>query len=312
VRLSIAALVATLWLVAAAPAHAASEAAYRVAVTSALAQLEGAGTAEERAAAAASRLRSVGPVETTAGSVEPDNRALLAALDARPPLLDDARARLSALAEALAERPAAEAPADADARLRQVLARGEFADAAPNPLQAAIDEALAGVRAWLRSWLPEAQVGPVRGPRAEDLRLSLAIAGALIVLGVVGLLVAGVRANLGPRSVAAPAAPVRAVTWEEAMAEAARLAQSGRYREAIRALYVATMLRGDALGQLRFDRALTNRELLATARARGGAALADRLRPLVERFDRLWYGGASGSAAEYEELRGVATALWPA
>jgi hypothetical protein len=218
VRLCLLLSVATLWLLAAATAHAATEAEYRAAVAAALAAIEPAGAPEERAAAAARLLRAVGPVETAAGPVEPDNAALLAALEARPPLIDDARARLHALADAVAERPAAEAPADADASLRQVLARGEFADAVPNPLQAAIDEALGRVRAWLRAWLPEDAVGPVRGPGAEDIRLTLGIAGAVLVLGVVGLLVAGLRANVRPRAVAAPAARPRAVTWEEAMA----------------------------------------------------------------------------------------------
>ncbi|HEY3081837.1 MAG TPA: DUF4129 domain-containing protein [Chloroflexota bacterium] len=292
-------------------AAATDPAGYRAGLGEALATLErGDLGPEERARLAAERLRALGPVVLADGAeVEPDVGTVLGPLEARPPELDAARGRLRTLVEALdATEPGTAAP-DAEARLRHVLDRSEFGQAQPNRVAEWLDGAWARLREWVRSWLPRVDDAPA-GPEIGDLRTPLALAGLLILLGVLALVATGLGRNLGRTVIASPLGRPATQTWEEVMAEASRLAQAGRYREAVRALYVATLLRGEALDLIRFDRALTNRELLERARARGGPDLAARLAGLVERFDDFWYGGAPGSGAEYDEIGRLAAGLW--
>jgi hypothetical protein len=74
--------------------------------------------------------------------------------------------------------------------------------------------------------------------------------------------------------------------------------QQGDYRSAIRQLYLATLLILDERGKLRYDPTLTNREYLHQSQTdpRTVAALA----PIVETFDRTWYGMQPVSRAEFD------------
>lgn len=58
----------------------------------------------------------------------------------------------------------------------------------------------------------------------------------------------------------------------------------------MRYLYLAALLRLDERGQLRYNRALTNREYLD--RVQDNPHLQAALPPIVETFDRVWYGYA--------------------
>ena len=60
------------------------------------------------------------------------------------------------------------------------------------------------------------------------------------------------------------------------------------YRLALRMLYLASLLKLDEIGALRYDRALTNREYVRQVSLK--PALADALWPVVETFDDVWYG----------------------
>ncbi|MFN8444636.1 MAG: DUF4129 domain-containing protein [Caldilineaceae bacterium] len=70
--------------------------------------------------------------------------------------------------------------------------------------------------------------------------------------------------------------------------EAQQFAQTGNYREAVRRMYLAAMLALDENGLIRYDRTLTNREVLVQTEAT--AAVQAHLRPVVETFDEVWYG----------------------
>jgi hypothetical protein len=306
-------LLLTLLLAAARPAAAATDPeGYQAALRQALATLERGDLDDgERARLAREQLGAIGPVAAADGSVvEPDFGPVLAPLAAQPPDLPAASARLRALLDALGAAGDGAAAPDAPARLGRILARPEFGQPQSNPLSDWLSQAVARVGEWLRGWLPELDVAPP-GRLVGDPRTPLTVVGLLILLGVLALVATGLGRNLGRAIVASPTERPAVLTWEEVMAEAGRLAQAGRHREAVRALYVATLLRGEALGLLRFDRALTNRELLARAGGPGGAEVAARLAPLIERFDSFWYGGAPGSVAEYDEMRRLASRLWP-
>jgi hypothetical protein len=57
----------------------------------------------------------------------------------------------------------------------------------------------------------------------------------------------------------------------------------------------------------RFDPAATNREHLRRVQAAARPALATALAPLVQAFDRLWYGAGAVTEAEYRGLLALAT-----
>ncbi len=94
------------------------------------------------------------------------------------------------------------------------------------------------------------------------------------------------------------ARPRTPAAWE---AEARRLADAGRLREAAVALYQALLLRLDARGVVRYDPAKTPGEYRREARrdAAGAAALGAFLRA----FEPVAFGGRALDRAGYERLR---------
>lgn len=99
-------------------------------------------------------------------------------------------------------------------------------------------------------------------------------------------------------------------TSVEARAEAERLFTLGEFRAALRLLYLATLIRWEEAGRLRFDRSLTNQEVVARVTAAGDCSMLDQLTPLVERFDRVWYGGANCTADDYQQFASLADRAW--
>lgn len=77
-------------------------------------------------------------------------------------------------------------------------------------------------------------------------------------------------------------------TSDEAIQRAQDASALQDYRQALRLLYLAALLKLDEIGALRYDRALTNREYVRQVIL--SSALADALRPVVETFDDVWYG----------------------
>ena len=268
----------------------------------------------------AARLRAVGAIEVTGGpAVVPDLGPVLKALEATPPDQGAALAGLRAILDAT-EQPAAlpVPPERAASVLQQVLVEEtprSARDGLPPwllPVLALVEDAgrwLAGAvdaaLRWLAGLLKGAGEATGLGGRLPGFLVPLL--GLLLVVAVVWAAVLGVRRSFGPGAVRLQeeaAAP--AVTAESERAEAAGLAAEGAFREALRHLYLATLLSLDEQGLLRLDRALTNREVLARVRARGEASLLPALEPLVDAFDRVWYGGAPCSEEEYAALTGLA------
>jgi len=96
-------------------------------------------------------------------------------------------------------------------------------------------------------------------------------------------------------------------TSEGAKERAAESEGTRDYREAIRYLYLACLIRLDERGLLRYDRTLTNREYLRVVS--NNPDLLDELRPIVYTFDRAWYGFVSIDENGYEEFREHVEAL---
>ena len=78
------------------------------------------------------------------------------------------------------------------------------------------------------------------------------------------------------------------LTAHSAREQAARLAQDGSYRQAVRQLYLSALLTLDERGVIQYDRSLTNREVLSQVQRK--AQVESHLHPVVETFDRVWYG----------------------
>jgi len=78
------------------------------------------------------------------------------------------------------------------------------------------------------------------------------------------------------------------VTSRQAREMATDMARSGNYREAVRHLYLSALFKLEETGAVPRDRSKTNRELLAAVS--GDGPLQQHLKPVVETFDRVWYG----------------------
>lgn len=89
-------------------------------------------------------------------------------------------------------------------------------------------------------------------------------------------------------------------TVEELMAEAAKFAQAGDYRQAIRKVYIALLYDMDKREVIRIEPSLTNREYLRAVRAQ--IRLYPPMRDLTDRFDLIWYGQGTVGAEEYDEF----------
>jgi hypothetical protein len=98
------------------------------------------------------------------------------------------------------------------------------------------------------------------------------------------------------------------LTSKGALQRAQSLSGQGDYRNAIRYLYLSSLLVLDEQGLLRYDRSRTNREYLRSVSSR--PELANPLRDVIDVFDRVWYGYESVDEQTYrsyvehvEELR---------
>lgn len=98
------------------------------------------------------------------------------------------------------------------------------------------------------------------------------------------------------------------LTSKRAIQRAQTLSMQGDYRNAIRYLYLSSLLVLDEQGLLRYDRSRTNREYLRSISSH--PELANPLRDVIDVFDRVWYGFESVDEQTYrsymehvEELR---------
>jgi hypothetical protein len=78
------------------------------------------------------------------------------------------------------------------------------------------------------------------------------------------------------------------VSAEGAFRKAQELGSAGSIRQAVRYLYLSTLLTLDEKGWLRYDRSQTNREYLRSLEER--PQLQANLGEVIDVFDRVWYG----------------------
>ncbi len=132
-----------------------------------------------------------------------------------------------------------------------------------------------------------------------DLRDVIVLIGAGIVLVATSVLLYALGRNLvASAQIRRKGMEQSPLTAAGALAQARRFSNAGNYREAVRELYLATLLMLDERGLLRFDRALTNREYLDAVA--GKPAVRAALEPIVNTFDRAWYGFQALGQEEFE------------
>lgn len=89
----------------------------------------------------------------------------------------------------------------------------------------------------------------------------------------------------------------------EWLAEAERLLRAHHYGPAVRAVYLAALMRLDETGRLSYDRARADGRSVGALRAKGEQELARELLGLCRIFSRTWYGLAPTGAEEYDAAR---------
>ena len=309
-----------MWLGRPATAASVDLAAYRQVVQTSLSDLRNNQRSAEDVAA---NLRALTTVTMPDGlTVSLDLTPIVADLVAKPAKTSDAETRLSALLTQLELAAGTSSNATrldaANNSLRRILARSEF-----QPQSAHHSQTFFG-------WLSR-EIGRLLSPVLEPLGRLLVRAMAWFtrsnsvwsvigtIVGLVALsalffwLIRGLRRRFGPSverfPVTASGARPSAVNLRD---EAETLARRHSYRLAIRALYLAALLRLDERGVLSFERTLTNREVLREAGASGSRQLVNQLAPLVERFDRHWYGAVACTEDDYREFTRLASWAWEA
>lgn len=283
----------------AAPAFADNPASlddYRSAIAAARAQVEQAKelVPPARQAALARAAETLGAIHTlrldSGETVAVNNAALVAQIADADQILASIE-RLTALQAAMSAPLSPVNQSDLD-HLHAILSRPPFAAAGTNWFQDLVGRML--------DYLDRLFSNTARG--IFDLRDLLVLLGIVVAGGVLVFLVRNLRRNLVPEEVLpAPLVPGDARTPAEAFANAQRLVQARDYRGAVRQLYLATLYLLDQRGRLKFDPTLTNREYLALAH--GDAATLSALKPIIETFDRTWYGFEPISEQEFSNFR---------
>jgi hypothetical protein len=92
---------------------------------------------------------------------------------------------------------------------------------------------------------------------------------------------------------------------DEWLEQADLLTKQGRYREAVRCLYLACLLRFDEYGIARFIRGETNWEHLARIERSGKLDGILSFREPTQEFDRIWYGFRVRGLEDVERFRSV-------
>jgi hypothetical protein len=245
----------------------------------------------------ADQLESITSVRLPDGQTAPvDNSALVAALRSDNPDLTQIEADLSTLAQAHDHWPHSQTHPDAFDKLAGVLARPEFQPAAqppPSPFQKWLD----AFNEWLNRLLSRLLGDGVAVPGMDWIIL---VIGGLVLIAVAFFFWRNVRAYLVREAEFAQDVAENGLSASAAVQHARRLAAGSDYRQAMRYLYLAALLTLDERGVLRYDKALTNREVLRRAAQSDNPELAGDMSPVVDTFDRVWYGYAPVDDETYQ------------
>jgi hypothetical protein len=144
-------------------------------------------------------------------------------------------------------------------------------------------------------------------PRLPDLPISPELARLALI--VAGVMATGIAAYYLVRGLSdqrvrldVPAAMTDDPTTADMARERAAASEAASdYRNAVRYLYLSSLLMLDERGLIHYDRTLTNREHLRQVADK--TQVAEALRPVVNTFDDVWYGFAPINELLYQEFR---------
>lgn len=218
-----------------------------------------------------------------------DNRWLEEALQEEQPDLPQIAQRLGALIETLSH-PNTDVPDNALQRLQEMLNNPPFAQTEEGD-ETRNNDLLLRFLEWLFRQL-DRLFGDAGGPGTQPIDV---VGWLLVGVSILILVGAGIYLFINMRRSLTREAHVNISGDDEIMISAAAafqqassLAHDGDYRTAMRYLYLSALLWLDERELLRYDRALTNREYLE--RLRDNPDLRAHLTPIVDTFDRVWYG----------------------
>lgn len=244
------------------------------------------------------RLQGMGQVDMGNGALlAVDGRSLAQQME-QSRSTERLRQTIGALDAALAR--GAEPP-NARARLDQVLARPEFG-APGKSVAARLAELRDRLARWLESIFPSIDLPEVN--LGAPLRVIEWLLVAGLVLFAVAFLLFGwwsARPSLLRGSALPGARADLPEDAESARFAAERAAARGDYRLAVHHALLWALLRLAGQSRLRFDHSLTNREQLRVLSV--GPALAEALPPVMDTFDRVWYGHAACGPDDYTSFR---------
>lgn len=141
---------------------------------------------------------------------------------------------------------------------------------------------------------------PAADAEAESERNQTLLIVALVAFSLLLMAVAGWLFWSGGKQEDEAQTRKRRQEQETAVAAGRKELDEGNYREAVRQLFLATLIALEERGRLRFDRTQTNHELLQTITP--NSDVAQQLRPIVNTVERVWYGFEPVSSAEYDAL----------
>lgn len=172
----------------------------------------------------------------------------------------------------------------ANRQLAEILAQPAFQWGSEEPLleESLVDQLLNRLLAFLGRILPGQGTASVLGWGVS------AIAGILLIFVLLYILRYLVQDVVGEAQLDLTSSANDPLTSQAAHQQAQNSAGIGDYRAAVRYLYLACLLSLDERGLLRYDRSLTNREVVRTVAHL--PELAGLLGEVVELFDRVWYG----------------------
>lgn len=243
---------------------------------------------------AAASLEQIRSVRLPSGAENGVDNSALVALIRDASKTDDAVTRLTALRDAMAQTPATISSADL-LTLQNILNRPPFVQEASS-LPAWLQDLMRRISDFIDRLFSNTAQG------IFDARDLIVLGGIVLVLAVLFYFVRNLRRNLVQEEALVALAEEHAVrTPGEAFNNAQQFINQGDYRNAVRQLYLATLLLLDQRGKLKYDPTLTNREYLIQASndPRASAALV----PIVETFDRTWYGFEAISRQEFDTYR---------
>lgn len=225
-------------------------------------------------------------------------------------------ARAQDVAAPVSEGAEASAPRDLDDDLA---AQGRAAEILAGPAYRDFEDTRGrGIRDALERWLAEAlRDAPVDSPTGGGLFGGAALPGptVFVVVAVIGVLaVLAYLVVTRERREDQAVTPVRAERRDDPrdraptawMDDAGALAESGRLREALRALYLATLVALDRQRVIAFDPALTNWQYL---RQMGAGWRRSDFRELTRLFDHKWYGHEETRVSDYTTCRALSERL---